>query len=170
MTYLGLLAELQTLSQEVWVGPESLHFGWASEQCQTCALHHTWICRGLGILGGEKETCWKGEIIKVLKSKQACFTLLQRPELGPVGASSGFYLRKHFLVTNYTHRIMAVAASESGAGHIRRSLNWTKGWTFPAWKMVMVISSSLVLLVNNDKTKREYESGKTDWISHRYKA
>lgn len=77
-------------------------------------------------------------------------------------ASSGFYLRKHFLVIKYAHRIMAVAASESEAGSIRRSLNWTRGWTFPARTVVMVISSSLVSLVNNDKAKREYESGKTD--------
>lgn len=34
----GTLAELQILSQEVWVGPEGLHFRRASGQCQTWAF------------------------------------------------------------------------------------------------------------------------------------
>lgn len=86
----------------------------------------------------------------------------QRPEVGSVGASSGFYLWTHFLIQD-NHRIIAVAAWKSEAGRTREKIPQRGKWlVFPKWKMVIAISVNLVSLVGNEKVKREYKSGKTE--------
>lgn len=53
----------------------------------------------------------------------------QRPEVGSVGASSGFYLWKHFLMIKDNHRIIAVAACRSEAGSTREKVSeLARGW------------------------------------------
>lgn len=53
----------------------------------------------------------------------------QRPEVGSVGASSGFYPWKHFLMIKDNHIIIAMAAYKSEAGSTREKIpELARGW------------------------------------------